>query len=164
MCFLLCVGGNVSEKHIYILQVVFLVRMAYCSMHSKCANFSLIFWLQAFQPTMQRVHDVRRLHAQRGPYLAIRPVKGLRSFALYGSKLDQDDEPEKIVQKDPQKNEPAGLAERISGAFKETEKGKGSPFDQTMSYLVDLFTVTAGAGVFMCLVFNFMGIVPCIDW
>jgi hypothetical protein len=63
-----------------------------------------------------------------------------------------------------QKEESKGLAERIAGAFKETEEGKGSPAEQTMSYLVDLFTVTAGAGIAMCLVFNIVfSIVPCID-
>jgi len=59
-----------------------------------------------------------------------------------------------------------GVWERIKDSFKEQvdEDGKrsASEAEKTLSYAVDLVTVTAGAAVFTCLFLNLMGKVPCI--
>uniref|UniRef100_A0A7S0W3H4 Uncharacterized protein n=1 Tax=Hemiselmis tepida TaxID=464990 RepID=A0A7S0W3H4_9CRYP len=62
--------------------------------------------------------------------------------------------------------EEKGMWEKIKDSFKEgvDEDGKStiSEAERTMSYAVDLVTVTAGAAVFTCLFLNLMGKVPCI--
>mmetsp|Transcript_20404 Transcript_20404/g.31871 ORF Transcript_20404/g.31871 Transcript_20404/m.31871 type:complete len:133 (+) Transcript_20404:280-678(+) len=63
---------------------------------------------------------------------------------------------------DGDKDEEGGLLDKVKKAFTETEKGKGSPVEQNINFVVDLVTVTAGAAVAMCLLFNVMGKVPCI--
>jgi hypothetical protein len=117
--------------------------------------------LQAFQASLRGLSDSRalrtlRITSNRKPPSAARGPRPLRM-----SNLDPDNKQPDQKEENPDSK---SLAERIAGAFKETEEGQGSPAEQTMSYLVDLFTVTAGAGIAMCLVFNIVfSIVPCID-
>jgi hypothetical protein len=123
--------------------------------------------LQAFQAPLCGFSGRRAVHTLRDAYVSKAPGRGHfaacgpRIFSLRMSNLDpNNDQPD---QKD-EESEKKGLIENIRGAFEETEKGQGSPAEQAMSYLVDLFTVTAGAGIAMCLVFNIVfSIVPCID-
>ena len=123
--------------------------------------------LQAFQAPLRGFLDNRAVHTLRDAYFLKPPQTGHcaafspRIFSQRMSNLDPN------TKQPDQKNdgsENKGLMKRIAGAFEETEKGQGSPAEQAMSYLVDLFTVTAGAGIAMCLVFNIVfSIVPCID-
>mmetsp|Transcript_50773 Transcript_50773/g.119386 ORF Transcript_50773/g.119386 Transcript_50773/m.119386 type:complete len:137 (+) Transcript_50773:122-532(+) len=72
-------------------------------------------------------------------------------------RMSEDDKEEK---KKGEKEEEQGVWEKLTADFR--EEGKGNVFEQVMNYAVDVFTVTAGAAVAMCLVFNLFGKIPCI--
>mmetsp|Transcript_47066 Transcript_47066/g.94321 ORF Transcript_47066/g.94321 Transcript_47066/m.94321 type:complete len:81 (-) Transcript_47066:96-338(-) len=73
--------------------------------------------------------------------------------ALQMSDKDKDDD--KTTEENPD-----DLWMKMTAGFR--EEGKGGVFEQAMNYFVDLFTVTAGAAVAMCLLFNVLGKIPCI--
>ena len=128
-----------------------------------CWHSAYVNLLQAFQAPLRGFSDSRTLRTLLTTFDRKPPItaRGPRILPLRMGNLDPDNKPPDQKDENPDSK---GLAERISSAFKETEEGKGSPAEQTMSYLVDLFTVTAGASVAMCLVFNIVfHIVPCID-